>query len=161
MCRIDTADNGEGFATHHFSRLVTAVKDRKCSECHAVIAKGEEYEVVTANWDGPKEQHFTCSPCLEIRDVFFDSWCYGTIWEDMRDDCEEQEIGIGQLDRLSPAAVGKLEDMLGDQWREWICNEDCGLWCRYWRPIYIHDNRECIGKPGIRQPSVRPDEPVN
>lgn len=118
MCRIDSAENGENFATHHFSKLVAAVKDRTCSECGSAIPGGEKYELVTANWDGTKEQHRTCSPCLEIRDVFFESWCYGTLWEDMLNDCEEQEIGIGQLDQLSPDAVGKLEDMMQDQWNE-------------------------------------------
>jgi hypothetical protein len=118
ICRIDSAENGEGFADHHFSKVLTAIKDRKCSECYAIIPKGTKYELVTANRDGLKEQHSTCSPCIEIRNVFFDSWCYGTIWEDMRNDCEEQEIGIGQLDRLSPAAVEKLEIMIQDQWDE-------------------------------------------
>ena len=124
-CSIDTCDCGDSLASQFISKLVKASKERICSECQRPIPKGEEYESVTGRWDGEKGRHHTCRLCLEIRDEFFDSWVYGAIWEDMRNECQEEEIGIGQLDRLSPEAVGLLEFMMEDEWEErWEEDQD-------------------------------------
>lgn len=117
-CSIDVADYCDGMASQYISKRVKARKERTCNECRRKIPEGEEYENMTGRWGDEKERHHTCRLCLEIRGEFFDSWIYGRIWEDMRNECQEEEIGIGQLDKLSPETVELLESMMEDVWNE-------------------------------------------
>ena len=117
-CSIDVVDFSDDVTIQFIAKRVHSRKDRKCSECRGPIKKGDKYESVTGRWGRNKERHHTCKLCLEIRDIFFDSYCFGTIWSDMQQECSEEEIGIGQLDQLSPDAVGLLEFMMEEEWNE-------------------------------------------
>lgn len=64
------------------TQLPTARKPHVCGECGKIIQTGELYEYTTGKWDGEFSKHFTCSVCVEIRDMFFcDGWFYGQIRE--------------------------------------------------------------------------------
>ncbi len=46
---------------------VKAAKDHRCSECHGVICKGEQHELVKGCWDGSWMSFRTCSDCVHLR----------------------------------------------------------------------------------------------
>lgn len=112
------ADYGDSYANQYICKDVVSNKDRECTECKGKIKKGDVYESTTGRWRDEKIHFLTCQLCQEIRSVFFSSFCYGAVWEDMMNECVETEIGIGQLDQLSPAAISLLEEKLGQSWEE-------------------------------------------
>jgi hypothetical protein len=113
-CRIDN-DSGE-FPEFFRSKVVVAKKTHKCGECYAGILVGEKYERSVGKWDGSFNTHSTCSSCVEIRDHFFDHYCFECLWDDLGE-CVE-DITLKDLDELTPEAVGKLEGKFQERWDE-------------------------------------------
>lgn len=64
-----------------------ARKPHECGECGAAIHPGERYEYVSGLWDGEWGKHYTCQPCVAIRDWYCPGgYCYGEVATQI-DDC--------------------------------------------------------------------------
>lgn len=54
-------------ADFYTSKVRTARKRHKCSECAGHILPGERYEIVHAKWEGEIDTFKTCGQCVDIR----------------------------------------------------------------------------------------------
>lgn len=82
-CLIE-ADGGESSEFCNQAKKMAA-RQHKCNECGRTIVAGELYEYISGKWDGVFMVHKTCADCLSMRDAFFCSWCFGLIWDDLRE----------------------------------------------------------------------------
>lgn len=74
--------------------LPTARAPYRCYECAGPIPAGEQYERVTAKWDGYIDTCITCRRCLDIRtwvknNVPCFCWAHGNLHEDTRTAVDE------------------------------------------------------------------------
>lgn len=108
----------------------TARKPRRCYECSKPIAPGQQYEYVRGKWDGAFSAWGTCLPCVSIRQHFAacgDSWCYGTLWDDIMENLFPTMSAGGQcLAGMPPEAKDKLFTVFN----EWVVGPS-----GYWRPF--------------------------
>jgi hypothetical protein len=99
------------------STVVTARKDHKCCECHAVIPPKTKYERTVGKWDGDMNHYETCLPCAEIREAFCcDGWVYGQLWEDAVNGEFFEHMTTGCLEKLMTA---EAKTFLIARWNEW------------------------------------------
>jgi hypothetical protein len=66
-CACDCDYDGEPAAVYR-ATLRTARKTHKCIECSGEISQGQEYEYVTAFWEGEWDTVKTCLGCARLRD---------------------------------------------------------------------------------------------
>ena len=109
----------EGYPDFTSTKMFTAKKDHKCTECKGVIKKGAQYEKTVGKWDGNFDTFKTCLDCLSLRREFFrGGYYYGWIWEDFETyvDAVGAEISEKCLSNLSPIARGKACDIIQAWW---------------------------------------------
>lgn len=73
--------------TVYNSVIRTARQDHKCCECRETIARGSEYEYVTALYDGRWSSFKTCMLCVRIRKDLFRCGFYHEGLDEMLWDC--------------------------------------------------------------------------
>lgn len=74
----------DGSAEFYSAVTRRAAKEHRCEECRDVIAVGEQYEYVSAKWDGDFTTLKTCLACVEIRKAFYcGGELHGNLWEDI------------------------------------------------------------------------------
>ena len=89
-CSVEVDEPAEVY----LARVLTARREHRCLECGELIEPGEQYEQVTARWDGHWNTYKTCYLCLRIRnDLFPCGWYFGQMREDIRE-C----LGIDYVD---------------------------------------------------------------
>lgn len=118
---IDEEFEGEWVWIRHDYNIRKARKIHKCDECYKDIQKGEKYENFTGMAICYKEYYTyeksevlfydfkTCKDCLSLRDVFFEDFIFGNIWEDFWnhiDNLEEEDI----KECLSCKNLGRLTE---------------------------------------------------
>lgn len=100
-------------------KIVKARKNHICSECKRVIEKKEEYESFRGYWEylGWNE-YKTCSDCLSIRKVFFESFCFECLYDDLIDYISNTygEIPEDCISPLTPRAKDKVCDLIERYW---------------------------------------------
>ncbi len=109
-CVIDAVDDGDMAEIWNTTEPV-ARKEHSCFECKKTIQIGEKYErvdVIWKTWQTIK----TCSVCLELRKLFFCSYCAGNILEDLRQEIWEYDLDLGCLNGMSPQAISMISGML-------------------------------------------------
>ncbi len=88
------------------TRMRTARKPNKCSECRETIQPGQRYEHTSGCWDGRWSSFKTCEPCVEIRDALFcEGWTYGFIWARVGEHLNEGGSVIGCIKELETVAA--------------------------------------------------------
>jgi hypothetical protein len=80
-------------------RIKAARKQHKCEECGSVIAPGESYEYLFAQWDGFRATIFTCERCVELREwakisVPCFCWTHGNLLDDVETMVEEVRYDV-------------------------------------------------------------------
>lgn len=63
-----------------------------CAECLCEIQPNEIHEFSIAINNGDPEKYRTYHTCLELRNIFFDNWYMGSMWEDLEDGIAGGEI---------------------------------------------------------------------
>jgi hypothetical protein len=116
-CYIDVDYDPDCVADEAQIGMRIARREYKCFECGEKIEVGDSYERVNAHWPGTEPGKYdctrTCAVCKEIRDCYFCSYCYGSIWEDLRNEIlEEGDIEVCNLDKLSIQARHVMIDWL-------------------------------------------------
>lgn len=74
-------------------------KPYKCEECFRRIKPGEQYERVSAKWDGSVSTIKTCDHCMRMRDLMADNipcfcWTHGHTREDIQAFLDEGIPGL-------------------------------------------------------------------
>lgn len=87
FCEYDAPD-------FYASRLVTASKQHKCSECSRAIQPGERYEYVVGKWGRTFDRFKTCARCLAVKEFVAASvpcfcWAHGNILDDCHQTAED------------------------------------------------------------------------
>jgi len=120
-CTIDSFDHGWDSPEAFKAIIRKARKSHKCYECDRKIKPCEEYEVASGIWSGRPDRFKTCADCLSIRKVFFSSWMYGGVWEDMQNMAEELggDISSCRIIELTPAARTKVCDLFQEYYRRY------------------------------------------
>lgn len=103
-CSCAISIDHDGGASVCTEKIVTARKIHTCDECLRKIKPGEKYENVKGCWDGEWATFHICLDCKSIRDVFFESWLYGQVWENFRAE-------FGYTDSVVPeSCIAELTD---------------------------------------------------
>jgi len=113
-CTIDI--DHDGGPDCYKEKIVTAMKKHKCGECLKEILPGEGYEYVSGIWDGDPESYKTCLDCKSIRDTFFGSWTYTSVWEDFRDNFMWEDIPEACIAGLTPGARSRVCEFIETGW---------------------------------------------
>ena len=98
-----------------------ARKQHVCCECFRKIESGETYRDESGMWGGEFRTYKTCADCLSVRDVYFCSWTYGEIWEDVHGlivDSDGQSFLDARLGKVTPAARAKICEQVEQWWEE-------------------------------------------
>ena len=118
-CSIDSYSDDYSNAFHTTS-MRKARKEHVCGECGRKIARGESYERSAGLFDGKILTDKTCPDCLSLREEFFCSWIYSTLWNDF--ECEVREnheyISYAALANLTPAARAKACEIIEQVWSD-------------------------------------------
>lgn len=119
ICSIDVDYDPDCVAEDSIIGIRIAKEEYKCYECGRKIEILDKYEVVHAKWphllDGTWETTRICMICVEIRDCYFCTYVYGSMWEDFQLYIEEEgDVGICKLDALSPAARRRMIQWLDE-----------------------------------------------
>lgn len=126
-CSCIWVDDGDVPCAFASSRVVTARKEHRCTECNETISKGAQYEYVCGKWDGQFQVFRTCETCLSIRDVFFcDGWQYAGLWIYLDEHIRELNGDIPSecLVKLSSAARAVVCDKIEEEWRRTYDEEE-------------------------------------
>ena len=118
---VYVADHGDGAAEIYNARIQKARKDHVCYECRKKIQPGDQYEYVTALWEGGFSAVKTCSDCLAVREKFFcDGFEHGGIWSHLTDHIDEcgGDIDVDRLADLPKTARDKVCDLIERYWSE-------------------------------------------
>lgn len=101
-------------------KLVRALKPHKCGECRQMIAPGQFYEHYTGIDWGRMHHEKTCSVCVELRDKYVcGGYTFGTVLDMIYEELQEREdLDLGCLDGLSPAALDKMIGIMDRAWSE-------------------------------------------
>ena len=124
-CEIDMdVESGDGW-DFVSQKKVKSRKVWRCGECYRDIGIGETYENVRGMINGTIYQHRTCSDCLSLRETFFTSYYFETLWENFRDFVFDSCGGLSEecLAKLTPVARGKACEIVEEYW-EWIGEDD-------------------------------------
>ena len=118
-CSIDSYSDDYSCAFHTTS-MRKARKEHVCGECGRKIAKGETYEVSKGRFEGTFDTNKTCTDCLSLREAFFCSWSYSTLWHDFECEARElpQEISYDAIARLTPVARAKACEIIEQVWSD-------------------------------------------
>jgi hypothetical protein len=82
-CSIEGADEGNEC---YRDIIRTARRFWRCCECHEQIKPGNQYEHVSAKFDGTWGQFQTCLPCLAIRRRYCpNGWWFGDLADNLRE----------------------------------------------------------------------------
>jgi len=93
----------------------TARKDHKCSECHKTITKGTQYLKETIVYDNIST-YKTCPTCESIRRVFFHSWTYTYLMDDLYDHIQDcKTISEDVILKLIPEAQTLVLKMMEEK----------------------------------------------
>lgn len=116
-CACIDSDWTDGESAECFNAVeIKSRKQHKCFECRRTIEIGEIYERATGNWDGSWNTFKTCADCLSIREAFFCSYIYGSLWVDLKEYLEPGEcldklmLKITQLAREKILEIIDVED---------------------------------------------------
>ena len=109
-----------------FDRLATllsdgfhiARKDHKCCECRESIKPGEKYYKEVTIADGSLETFKTCFDCFNVRNAFFCSWTWGSIWGDLWCEIVDSDGDISQtkIAELPKTAREKVCELIEKHW---------------------------------------------
>ena len=122
-CEIYSADDAE---LYDFSSSVihTARKPHICEECGRTIQVGEKYEACRGLYEKEWATDKTCVDCLSLRNTFFCSWIFGTIWEEFREWLRDWWWRDGKelwkLENLTPKAREHVLEIIS----EWEAEEE-------------------------------------
>jgi len=114
---------GEFYCDNDFyrSKIVTAIKQHKCCECHQPILPSEKYEYVAQRYDGEFFTHKTCIDCLSVRNEFFcDGWCFEFLWEYLTEHINELRGDISEncIAPLTVPAKNKVCELIEKAWAD-------------------------------------------
>jgi len=110
----------DAYATGFFrEEWVKARKEHKCCECSRTILVGEIHEYVAGKWDHLVVQHRTCADCASVRDAFFCSYTYTTLWEDLWSHLMDGEsLDWDCIALLTPRGREMVCDTIEEAWGE-------------------------------------------
>lgn len=93
-----------------------ARKEHLCFECGRTIQPGETYRYESGIWEGEAKSYKTCGDCLSVRDTFFCSFIYGSLWEEMEQlVCDyDGEISASKINTITPQAKGKVLELIDE-----------------------------------------------
>ena len=119
-CSIDGLD-GDRFEDVEQKIFIKENKSiKKCCECGRKILIGEEFEWYKGYYDGQHYIHYTCLDCLSLRDNFFSSWLFESIWEIFRENMNGCDWQVPEkcLSKLTPAARAKVCESIENYWED-------------------------------------------
>jgi hypothetical protein len=100
-------------ATVISTRILTAAKPHRCSECGEPMPRGTKHELQKAMWDERWYSMRTCLLCVEIRDHFAcgEGYIYGEVWNQLEENFfPDMKAGGPCMEGLSPQAKRYLID---------------------------------------------------
>lgn len=108
---VDSDCSAPGFFN---SRDRKARIEHKCDECSRTIAPKETYRYVTGMWEGDISSHKICVDCTSLRETFFCSSVFGSLWDDFEAEALENDGRFGQecINLLTPTAKRKVLDII-------------------------------------------------
>ena len=112
-CLIDSISDGEQAQVFR-SKDRIAKKEHRCCECGRQILIGEKYRYESGVWGYGPDSHKTCLDCISVRDVFFCSWTFGAIWEDMHELVLDYDGGLPakKINAVTTAARELIVDIV-------------------------------------------------
>lgn len=114
-CQIDAYDDYDAYPKVFRKEVRTARKDYTCYECQHSIVRGEKHEYSVGLYENRWEANRTCMICAEIRDCYFCSYIFGSVWEDMHEFyLYNGDFKVCMLDKLSPDARQVMIDWVDD-----------------------------------------------
>jgi hypothetical protein len=109
------------------SKVITAQKTHRCTECAHVIQPGEKYERDSGKWHETGFHHFkTCMTCVELREnLFCEGFTYTKIRENLYEHIQERR---GLIDESCIASLGLsaravICDMIESYWNDLLYEE--------------------------------------
>jgi len=118
-CSCINAYDGDISEFDHIT-VARSRKHRTCCECDCKINPGDQYEHVWGKWDGRTSTYDTCIVCVEVRDALMCTWCYGEIWETLRDAWwdDPETIPWSTIGELSPVARERVCESIEAPWAD-------------------------------------------
>ncbi len=85
-----------------------------CGECLGAIRPGETYCYETGMWEGHILVNKMCADCLSLRNTFFCSSLFGSLWDDFKEEALQTDgrFSQGCINLLTPAAKRKVLDVI-------------------------------------------------
>jgi hypothetical protein len=117
-CSCTVNIDHDGGPSCYNEKIRKARKTHRCYECLRDIIPGEKYESTSGIWDGDPCRYKTCLDCKSIRDVFFESWTYTTIWDDFKENFDMDSLPEKCLSALTPGARAKVCEMIEGNWED-------------------------------------------
>lgn len=125
-CACITVDCGAFPAARFKNQNRTARKAHRCCECHKIINPGEQYRYDSGIWDGEPQSFKTCLDCVSIQSVYFCEWTFGEIWNDLRENMNEDGLASIEsfmdyrLEDLTPGARAAVMNLIEHERLDWL-----------------------------------------
>ena len=112
---------GDGeYCTNFIMRTPVARKEHICNECGCKIKPGNKYFHERLVYNGDFDTQRTCIDCMSCRKVFFCTYSYGTLWEEMEYhiECEDGQISSESILACTLVARNKIIDLIDQLWEK-------------------------------------------
>jgi hypothetical protein len=99
-----------------------ARKEHKCMECNNTISAGTLYEKYVGVSENKIFKHKTCLSCLSIREVFFQNYWFGGVFEELNNEISQSSGNISEacIRELTPDARAIVCELIEEYWEQWF-----------------------------------------
>lgn len=117
-CDVDFSDYSDDAdpVEFHQTRIVTARKAHRCSECGGEIAIGDRYRVTAYKFEGVFGVDRVCPPCHEAAGEFGYFIMGGSLWQMFQDEWDNGAHVQACINRLETA---RAKEHMRQQWLKW------------------------------------------
>jgi hypothetical protein len=126
-CEIDM-DVSEGDSPIIRENHYQPNREKDCTECkEGVLSPGDSGVFYAFKYKDSTDRAYLCPDCKQITEVFFNSYYFGSIWEDLQEAISQEDIAATEscLTRLSKSNRDAVCEIVEELWDDQLVNGKC------------------------------------